>query len=149
LAVIRDFFSLLAQDCTPPVRDVRILSLLRFGAEVLVSTEYVCYWKRLQELGLSEDACTAAAAGPGHKVSLFYYPHIGHDAPTGPMTKTKDTTKHDASHADRLADRLKLSIEACGTGGVDHCLAVMNFSAHLKKRFYDQFVTAWLEQQTR
>lgn len=73
--------------------DLRLLTILRFWGEVLVSVEYGRLWQRM-----------APVLAPGDENhSRFYYPHHVHDAKAHSLA---DASLLSATHSDRLGMRL-------------------------------------------
>jgi len=109
---------------------VRVLTILRFWGEILISTEYGELWKRMSALGLSED---------GAKQSIFYHTHFRHDAKRYPLTKLPPTA---TTHADRLARKLSKYFgdeKKPRPKAVEHCYLVSNDIVKIKLNFYNQF----------
>ena len=109
--------------------EIGILTALRFWAEVLVSIEYECLWKKMSER-LSEKT-------NDNKVkSEFYYFHKIHDAKISDIGN--ESIFGGLTHSDELAIHLKRLIaspEAC-----DYCIDIESDICNLKYKFYDQFL---------
>lgn len=73
--------------------DLRLLTILRFWGEVLVSVEYGQMWRRME----------ARLVVDGVSRSRFYYPHYIHDAKAHPLASTSPLA---STHSDRLGIRL-------------------------------------------
>ncbi|MEO3766458.1 hypothetical protein [Streptomyces sp. B8F3] len=122
--IIGDTFELIADAGRHEDSDLRLLTLLRFWGEVLVSVEYGRLWPRMEPLLTHE----------GENRSRFYHPHHVHDAKTHPLSAVSLLS---GSHADRLAARLGelLSRET----STEVFRAVEERALQLKLGFYDQF----------
>jgi len=72
--------------------DIKILSMLRFWGEILVSVEYGQFWKRIKK----------QLAPIGDNKSRFYYPHYNHDG----RTKMVEASPASPNHSGRLGWRL-------------------------------------------
>jgi hypothetical protein len=105
--------------------DLRLLTILRFWGEVLVSVEYGQLWPRMEPL-LTRD---------GWNGSRFYYPHHIHDRKAHPLAAASLLS---TTHSDRLGMRLSemLSREASPEPFRETERAVLQ----LKLGFYDQFI---------
>ncbi|MEU9301689.1 hypothetical protein [Streptomyces sp. NPDC048269] len=126
---ISDTFGLIAEAGTHDDADLRVLTLLRFWGEILVSVEYGRLWERMEPLMARE----------GEYRSRFYYPHHVHDAKTrtlegGGMLST--------AHPDRLATRLRDFLISGGEGAAEAFKEAEERSLQLKVSFYDQFLPA-------
>jgi hypothetical protein len=122
-------------DTGEDAHQIAILSTLRLAAEILVAVEYAALWPHLQRLGLSADG------RPGTKRSLFYHPHMVHDARTirlsGPPSAPLD-----AGHSDQLTACLHALLAASGAGGLETSLHAMTYAHALKRSFYDPWLAA-------
>jgi hypothetical protein len=108
-----------------PDADLRLLTLLRFWGEVLVSVEYGRLWPRMAPR-LTRD---------GENRSRFYYPHHVHDAKAHPLA---DTSLLSATHSDRLGRRIgELLVQ---TGATESFREVEREALRIKRGFYDQFL---------
>ncbi|MFD9789328.1 hypothetical protein ACFWXK_00085 [Streptomyces sp. NPDC059070] len=105
--------------------DVRMLTLLRFWGEILVSVEYGRLWERMGPV----------LTRGGENRSRFYYPHYAHDAKANPLARVSLLS---TTHADRLGSRLSelLAREA----SFDGFREMEERSLKLKTDFYDQFL---------
>ncbi|MFG2979772.1 hypothetical protein ACGFYQ_00730 [Streptomyces sp. NPDC048258] len=126
---IGDTFDLIADAGTHDDADLRVLTILRFWGEILVSVEYGRLWERMEPLMARE----------GGYRSRFYLPHHVHDAKTrtlaaGGMLAT--------AHPDRLATRLREFLVSGGEGATDAFKEAEERSLRLKVSFYDQFLPA-------
>ncbi|MFE6842839.1 hypothetical protein [Streptomyces sp. NPDC057686] len=107
--------------------DLRLLTVLRFWGEVLVSVEYGRLWERMAPL-LTDD---------GRNRSRFYHPHHVHDAKTHSLATVSLLS---GSHSDRLAARVT---ELLAQEESTDCFRELEERAlDLKTRFYDQFLPA-------
>lgn len=117
-------FELMTRSAQDEHADLRLLTVLRFWGEVLVSVEYGELWHRMQH-HLTVD---------GENYSRFYYPHHRHDAKrhpigTGSMLSTTHADKLDIRLAKLLvSDEAKESFRQAE----EECF-------QLKMEFYDQF----------
>lgn len=105
--------------------DLRLLTILRFWGEVLVSVEYGEFWRRIGPLFMKENK----------NFSRFYYPHYVHDAKKHPLTATSSRS---STHSDRLGVRLNQLLTSDRSKG-----CFMNLEKDillLKMKFYDQFL---------
>ncbi|MET9959173.1 hypothetical protein ABZ128_08810 [Streptomyces sp. NPDC006326] len=125
--VIQDTLELIADAGGHPDADLRLLTILRFWGEVLVSVEYGRLWERMAPL-LTED---------GKNRSRFYYPHHVHDAKTHSLATLSLLS---GSHSDRLATRVtELLAHEESTAGFRE---LEERALLLKTAFYDQFLPA-------
>lgn len=115
---------------------VRMLSLLRFWGETLVSEEYGIFWPRLEQEGLKSQR-----DHPNHThASTFYYPHWEHDARQtdfGPIEQYEKLDKW--SHTDKLTYWLQKLLKN-DKERIQHCARIEEELTITKMRFYDQFV---------
>lgn len=132
LETLRQSFLLLRRAETEPtlLYQIRLLTVLRYWGEVLVSVEYRQFWPRLSMEGLTN-------SGDEEMRSRFYYPHLTHDArrygfgdPQLALSRT---------HSDRLATILQFLLGEAGTDGIAHCARIEHQIVSLKNTFYDQF----------
>ncbi|MFE9929843.1 hypothetical protein [Streptomyces sp. NPDC005533] len=125
---IEDTFALIAEEGDQDHADLRLLTVLRFWGEILVSVEYGRLWERMEPLMVRD----------GENHSRFYYPHHHHDAKKAPL-ETVD--RRATSHSDRLGNRLRQLI---GDGGAtaDCFKEAEQRALRLKVSFYDQFLPA-------
>ncbi|MFI5668492.1 hypothetical protein [Streptomyces sp. NPDC051704] len=125
--VIRDTLELIADAGGHADADLRLLTILRFWGEVLVSVEYGRLWERMAPL-LTEE---------GRNRSRFYFPHHVHDAKTHSLATVSLLS---GSHSDRLAARVtELLAQEASTARFRE---LEERALHLKTRFYDQFLPA-------
>lgn len=110
---------------------IRLLSLLRFWGEILVSEEYGRFWPRMKMEGLTE-------RGGTQKRSRFYYPHHVHDARKIDFMATE--LGKPRTHSDRLGNILEIMLIDSGVAGVEHCALIEKEIFELKYGFYDQFM---------
>ncbi|MEU3460497.1 hypothetical protein ABZ721_11150 [Streptomyces sp. NPDC006733] len=127
LEAIAATFELIADAGGHDNSDLRLLTILRFWGEVLVSVEYGQLWPRMEPL-LTRD---------GQNHSRFYYPHHVHDAKTRSLASVSLLS---GSHSDRLATRVTelLALEP----STDCFTQLEEQSLQLKVAFYDQFLPA-------
>ncbi len=116
---------------------IQVLALVWFAAEVLVSMEYEMLWPAMQALGLRRDKKDLEARGGG-TVSVFYFPHMGHDKPRFRLSG-RWPTLDSWSHADKIAHCLRNAVLDGPGNGADHCCAVLRRCTAAKRAFYDQF----------
>ncbi|GAA2060838.1 hypothetical protein GCM10009801_02720 [Streptomyces albiaxialis] len=121
---IQGTFELIAEAGAHEDADLRLLTILRFWGEILVSVEYERLWQRLEER-FTEN---------GRNVSRFYHPHLVHDAKSHPLATVSLLS---GTHADRLATRLsEMLTDAAAVAAFkeseERALA-------LKTAYYDQF----------
>ncbi|MER6778768.1 MULTISPECIES: hypothetical protein [unclassified Streptomyces] len=125
--VIRDTLELIADAGGHADADLRLLTILRFWGEVLVSVEYGRLWERMAPL-LTEE---------GRNRSRFYFPHHVHDAKTHSLATVSLLS---GSHSDRLAARVtELLAQEEST---ERFRELEERALRLKTRFYDQFLPA-------
>jgi hypothetical protein len=107
---------------------IKLITLLRFWGEVLISAEYKMLWSRLESMGLQKN---------GKSQSRFYYPHIVHDAKRRPMDQYSivNATTHPDQLALSLQDLLDNKKEA-----IAYCAAIETEIVGIKSAFYDQFI---------
>lgn len=116
---------LIADAGRAPDADLRLLALLRFWGEVLVSVEYGRLWPRMAPL----------LTGDGENRSRFYYPHHVHDAKAHPLSETSLLS---ATHSDRLGRRIgELLVH---DGAAESFREVEQEALRIKRDFYDQFL---------
>ncbi len=119
---ITDTFTLISNAASGDCADARLLTILRFWGEVLVSVEYGELWRRMEpRLGKNE--------------SVFYYPHYIHDAKVRPLATASPLA---TTHSDQLGMRLWQLLES--DRARDLFKATEDDVLLLRKRFYDQFV---------
>ncbi|MFD9903396.1 hypothetical protein [Streptomyces sp. NPDC059063] len=125
--VLADTLELIADAGAEDDADVRLLTLLRFWGEVLVSVEYGRLWERMGP-AMTQD---------GENRSCFYYPHYVHDAKAHPLATGSLLS---TTHSDRLGARLGelLAREPSADGFRE----IEERSLRLKTDFYDQFLPA-------
>src|SRR3569833_3083201 len=104
--------------------DLRLLTILRFWGEVLVSVEYGRFWRRMEPLLTSG----------GENRSRFYYPHHVHGAKAHSHAPASLLS---ATHSDRLGMRLSdlLTREDSGACFREIEQAILD----IKLDFYQQF----------
>ncbi|MFD4244487.1 hypothetical protein ACFWP3_23260 [Streptomyces sp. NPDC058525] len=129
-------FDLIADAGTREDSDLRVLTILRFWGEILVSVEYGRLWERMEPL-LVQD---------GENVSRFYYPHHQHDAKSESLA-TADLLA--VTHADRLATRVRAYLGTGGERAADSFRETEERSLAIKVGFYDQFLPALERVGTR
>lgn len=122
-------FGLIADAGTREDADLRVLTILRFWGEILVSVEYGRLWERMEPL-LTED---------GENVSRFYYPHHSHDAKSESLARADLLA---TSHADRLATRVRAFLAGGGEAAAESFREMERRSLQIKLDFYDQFLPA-------
>lgn len=120
-AVIRETFALMG-DVAAEMSDVKLLTILRFWGEVLVSVEYGEYWKRM-----------AAQFRNADTRSLFYYGHHHHDG-REPLATASESSP---THSGRLGACLKRLLDA--EDAEDQFVEAENRVLALRLKFYDQF----------
>ncbi|MET9882842.1 hypothetical protein ABZZ20_06680 [Streptomyces sp. NPDC006430] len=117
-------FELIAEAGAHDNADLRLLTILRFWGEVLVSVEYGRLWERMGPLLTRE----------GENRSRFYHPHHVHDAKTHSLGTVSLLS---GSHSDRLATRVT---ELLAREESTDCFKELEErSLRLKTDFYDQF----------
>lgn len=117
--------TLMAKSAREDHADIRLLTILRFWGEILVSAEYEALWPRMRE---------SLAVG-GENRSRFYYPHLVHDQKKHPFTAAAASA---ATHADLLGARLAGLIAS--DAAAKSFMAAEEASLALKTGFYDQFL---------
>ncbi|MEV0985701.1 hypothetical protein [Streptomyces sp. NPDC049949] len=125
--VIRDTLELIADAGGHADADLRLLTILRFWGEVLVSVEYGRLWERMAPL-LTEE---------GRNRSRFYFPHHVHDAKTHSLATVSLLS---GSHSDRLAARVTELLAR--EESTERFRELEERALRLKTRFYDQFLPA-------
>lgn len=104
--------------------DLRLLTILRFWGEVLVSVEYGQMWRRMQPRLVVD----------GVNRSRFYYPHHIHDAKAHPIASMSPLA---STHSDRLGIRLSEMLASA-----EHHASFIEVEEQvlrLKTGFLDQF----------
>ncbi|MEU9253598.1 hypothetical protein AB0D66_17300 [Streptomyces sp. NPDC048270] len=122
-------FDLIADAGTHADADLRVLTILRFWGEILVSVEYGRLWERME----------ARFDPDGENVSRFYYPHHQHDAKNESLATTDLLA---TTHSDRLATRVLAHLGSGGAGAADAFREMEERSLRIKVDFYDQFLPA-------
>ncbi|MBT2528888.1 hypothetical protein J7E91_26650 [Streptomyces sp. ISL-99] len=124
---IDDTFEVIADAGAQGDADVRLLTILRFWGEVLVSVEYGRLWERMAPV----------LTRGGENRSRFYYPHHVHDAKAHSLATVSLLS---TTHSDRLATRLS---ELLAREDSTACFKeAEERSLQLKMSFYDQFLPA-------
>ncbi|MDJ0675947.1 MAG: hypothetical protein QNJ36_11285 [Calothrix sp. MO_167.B42] len=115
--------------------DVKLLTMLRFWGEVLVSVEYGEFWKRIK--------MSKYFSVDGDKRSRFYYPHFCHDS----RETMAEASLASATHSGRLGARLRemLTSEAAKKSFIDEAakksfIDMERKILDIKLKFYDQFI---------
>ncbi|MBV7330182.1 hypothetical protein KFU94_18420 [Chloroflexi bacterium TSY] len=129
LQSIQSTFALFGGYTDDDFYQIRLLTILRFWGEVLVSVEYGMLWDRLEEMGL---------APTGGKQSIFYYLHYRHDAKQKSLDDPALVVA--IAHADRLAVHLTELLTS--PSAIEHCAQVEEEILVVKSQFYDQFINA-------
>ncbi|MBT2479015.1 hypothetical protein [Streptomyces sp. ISL-94] len=122
-------FDLIADAGAHDDSDLRLLTILRFWGEILVSVEYGRLWERMEPLLLHD----------GENRSRFYYPHFKHDAKARSLATAGLLS---VTHPDRLATRLREFLANEGEGAADSFREAEQRSLQVKVSFYDQFLPA-------
>ncbi|MFE2325273.1 hypothetical protein ACFXD5_15360 [Streptomyces sp. NPDC059385] len=117
-------FDLIADAGARDDADLRLLTILRFWGEILVSVEYGRLWERMEP--------RMGREGPNR--SRFYYPHHLHDAKRNSL---ETVSLLSTTHPDRLARRLGELL--AGGAGDEAFREAEERSLDLKAAFYDQF----------
>jgi hypothetical protein len=103
--------------------DIKLLTVLRFWGEILISVEYGEFWKRMsKQLSIS-----------GDNQSRFYYPHYCHDA----RESMEKASLLSSTHSGRLGSRLREMLETEKNG--EYFLEMEREILDIKTKFYDQF----------
>ncbi|GAA4847255.1 hypothetical protein [Kitasatospora terrestris] len=127
LRAVEDTFALIASAGGHPDSDLRVLTVLRFWGEVLVAAEYERLWERM----------STVLATSGDNRSVFYHPHLLHDAKTLPLAGAAEQS---GTHADALASRIAALLAEQPSPAVFKSLERQ--ALRLKTAFYDQFLPA-------
>ena len=120
LATIGETLELMA-DATTDESGVRVLAMLRFWGEVVVSVEYGVFWSAMKPW--------FEAAG---RASSFYFEHWGHDGCEQLVTASTKT------HSGRLGVCLREMLR--GPAAVAALTEVETRVVRSRMRFYDQFL---------
>ena len=110
---------------------VGLVAFLRFWAEVFVSIEYSCLWKRISERlsnGQSENKVR----------SEFYYFHMIHDSRNSDIGK--ESFLGGLTHSQELAIHLQRLISS--EEALLYCTHIEQSVYQLKYQFYDQFISS-------
>jgi hypothetical protein len=127
---IRDkSYDLLASCLGQKYSQLGLVTFLRFWAEVLVSTEYSCLWKRISER-LSSSKTDSKLR------SEFYYFHAIHDEKGSDIGKKGFTGG--LTHSQELASHLEELI--LSDDALLYCIDIEKEVYQLKVQFYDQFI---------
>jgi hypothetical protein len=121
-SVLTDTLNLMA-DAAEGAGDVKVLTMLRFWGEVVVSVEYGAYWKRM-----------AGQFDPDIAPSRFYYEHYSHDG-REPLASASALSH---THSGRLGSCLKRLLVLPGAGA--SFTEVETQVMQIRLRFYDQFL---------
>jgi hypothetical protein len=109
---------------------VGLVAFLRFWAEVLVSIEYSCLWKRISE--------RLSNGQSDNKVrSEFYYFHMIHDSRNSDIGK--ESFLGGLTHSQELAIHLQRLISS--EEALFYCTHIEQSVYQLKYQFYDQFIS--------
>lgn len=109
---------------------VGLVAFLRFWAEVLVSIEYSCLWRRISERLSNEPS--------DQKVrSEFYYFHMIHDSRNSDIGK--ESFLGGLTHSQELAIHLQRLISS--EEALLYCLNIEQSVYQLKYQFYNQFIS--------
>ena len=126
LGVLQKTFALLAGNIVDDLYQIKLLTILRFWGEVLVSAEYTMLWERIHTMGLTTS---------GEKRSLFYHLHMVHDA-------KKKSLIHlsliGSTHSDLLAVSLKTLLQ--DESSLSYCAKIEDEILAIKNEFYNQFI---------
>lgn len=128
LTTLQRTFAFFAGDPDTPHYQVKLMTLLRFWGEVLIAAEYQMLWPRLESMGLQES---------GEHPSLFYYPHLVHDAKHKALTRSSVNA---TTHSDQLASSLQSLLDKEDV--IAYCAEIETEIVAIKSGFYDQFVRA-------
>ncbi len=120
-----------------PLYRIRVLTTIWCAGELLVGAEYKRLWPLLQRLGLEETP--AAARIRGTRPSLFYFPHMNHDAPHLSLGEQSRCLER-RGHADQVGDCLRDAVVVGPEAAVDCALAALQSSYEFKRSFYEQFL---------
>jgi hypothetical protein len=120
-AMVADTLKLMA-DASVEASDVRVLAMLRFWGEVVVSVEYGEYWRRMEG---SFDA--------GRAQSRFFLPHHSHDG----RESLSMASKRSRTHSGRLGACLKQLLNESDAN--DAFVSIETEVVEIRLRFYDQF----------
>jgi hypothetical protein len=126
IQTLQQTFALFVGDPDDELYQVKLLTILRFWGEVLISAEYEMLWRRMQALGLG---------ATGINRSLFYYLHFIHDAKQKPLTHL---SLIGSTHSDLLAVCLKTRL--ISEQAIAHCAQVEEKIVAVKTGFYEQFL---------
>lgn len=127
LRAITDTLGLIADAGGHEDADLRLLTVLRFWGEVLVSAEYGRLWERIGPVFTRE----------GGNRSRFYHPHLVHDAKTHSLATVSLLS---GTHSDRLATRVTELLAREET--TERFKEMEERTLLLKTGFYDQFLPA-------
>jgi hypothetical protein len=120
--VVEETLALMLDAAAAP-GDVRVLTVLRFWGEVLVSVEYGQFWRRMEG--------RFRASG---STSSFYRPHLQHDG-CEPLATASESL---ATHSGRLGGCLVRMLE--DDSDVEEFAETERRVLAARMRFYDQFV---------
>jgi hypothetical protein len=120
--VVEETLALMLDAAAAP-GDVRVLTVLRFWGEVLVSVEYGQFWRRMEG--------QFRASG---STSSFYRPHLQHDG-CEPLATASESL---ATHSGRLGGCLVRMLE--DDSDVEEFAETERRVLAARMRFYDQFV---------
>lgn len=128
-AIREESFRLLTRHLDTRNFQVGIITILRFWAEVLISVEYQCLWKKISER-------LSASKSDKNPRSEFYYFHMIHDARISDIGK--EGLLGGLTHSQALALHLKKSIFS--EEALEYCISLEKEVFQLKYQFYDQFI---------
>ncbi|MFM1842535.1 MAG: hypothetical protein RLZZ490_1271, partial [Cyanobacteriota bacterium] len=127
--VREDSFRLMGACFKGKYSQVGLITFLRFWAEVLVSVEYNCLWKRISERLSSTKTANKAR-------SEFYYFHMIHDVRNSDIGK--ESLLGGLTHSQELAVHLRQLIVSEDI--LDECMRIEKSVYEIKYKFYDQFL---------
>jgi hypothetical protein len=122
-------YQMMSECLGKPHCQVGLVSFLRFWAEVLVSTEYSCFWQRISER-LSNEKTSYKSR------SEFYYFHMIHDSRNSDIGKER--ILGGLTHSQELAIHLKRLVVS--EEALAFCIELTENAYQLKRQFYDQFL---------
>ena len=100
------------------MHDIKVVTFLRFGLEILVSVEYGVFVQRLEDFGLTR------------RNSKFYWPHFMHDMKQNPLGKQGNT------HSDMLSEQLGEMLNTLKKAAA--CGRYTQKSYDLRAKFFEQ-----------
>jgi hypothetical protein len=118
-------FDLIRNNSTGELSDLKLLTIIRFWGEVLVSVEYGQFWKRMYKSFFTNTK----------NESKFFYPHYCHDE-REPLVKANS---EEPTHSGEIGSCL-IKIITKSKNGIDEFINMEKEILSIKNEFYNQFI---------